>query len=308
MPVQLSSSRRTGYVMAFISAAGTGIATVLGKWNLEHVSALTMNCLIFTVATLLMTVFWLPVKGVRTTFTQTRQGWLWLSLFAVTSALAVWAFWAGVQQMDPSLAAFLNRAEVPLAILIGVVLLRERFTRGETVGTIVALAGIIIMRATLRVEYSLGFYLVLLGAFFFALTEYLSKIALRHVPATSLAYIRNMLMAVIYWVVFWIGDYDLGDLQHAWLGIAALGFMGPVFNRITYLWALERLELSKVAVIGQMQPVFTVIVAFLALGLLPTVRETSGGVCLLLGCILMVLYRRRHAVTEVAEAASGSTT
>ncbi|MBD3333382.1 EamA family transporter [candidate division GN15 bacterium] len=302
MPALLSSSRRTGYVIALISAAGTGVATVLGKWNLEHLSPLAMNCLIFSTATIIMTIFWLPTKGVRRTFTQSRQGWLWLSLFAVTSALAVWAFWAGVQQMDPSLAAFLNRAEVPLAILTGMIFLRERFTRGEIVGTLVALAGIVIMRATLRVEYSLGFYLVLLGAFFFALTEFLSKIALRHVPATSLAYIRNMFMAVMYWLAFWVGDHSLEGLEHIWPGVIALGFMGPVFNRITYLLALERLELSKVAVIGQMQPVFTVIVAFLTLGLLPTVRETAGGVCLVIGCVLMVLYRTRHPATKLANA------
>lgn len=302
MSRQLSQSRRTGYVIAFISAAGTGIATVLGKWNLEHVSSLTMNCLIFTVATVLMSIFWLPTKGLKQTFTQTRQGWFWLSLFAITSALAVWAFWAGVQQMDPSLAAFLNRAEVPLAIIIGMIFLRERFTPGETVATLVALAGIVIMRATLRVEYSLGFYLVLLGAFFFAITEFLSKIALRHVPATTLAYIRNMFMAIMYWLAFWLGDDNLDGVEHIWLGIIVLGFMGPVFNRITYLLALERLELSKVAVIGQMQPVFTVIVAFLALGMLPTARETIGGVCLLIGCVLMVVYRRRHPAAKLAAA------
>jgi drug/metabolite transporter (DMT)-like permease len=62
---------------------------------------------------------------------------------------------------------------------------------------------------------------------------------------------------------------------------------------MTYLFALKHLDLSKVAVIGQTQPVFVLLLAFLALDQLPTVRETVGGLLLLFGCFVMVVARYR---------------
>jgi len=62
--------------------------------------------------------------------------------------------------------------------------------------------------------------------------------------------------------------------------------------RMVYLLALKRIELSKVAVISQSQPVFVIIIALLALGQLPSVKEIYGGVLLTAGCLIMILSRQ----------------
>ncbi len=282
------SSKNIGYTFAVTSSIGSGLATVVGKWNLQAISPLLMNSLIFSVATVLLTVTVLPIKGIRQVFTLTRRGWFWLGLFSASSQLAVWAFWAGVQRMDPTLAAFLNRTEVLIAIFLGIIFLKERFTRAEMVGAVLSIAGIVIMRLTLRGEYSSGFWLVLLGSLLFGITEFISKIAVRHVEPFVLTYIRNMFLAAAYWIVFWAGGFGYEGLSEVWLGVLALGFLGPILSRLMYLLALKRLELSKVAVISQSQPVFVIIIAFLALGQLPTFREIVGGIFLTLGCLIMI--------------------
>jgi len=293
MQWQVSGSRKAGYILAFVSAAGTGVSTVIGKWNLEAMSSLTMNALIFTVAMIAMTVFWLPIHGVRRTFVHSGQAWFWIAAVGTSSAVAVWFYWAGVQAMDPSLAGFLNRSEVPLTILMGVLFLGERFNRWEVLGAAFAIGGILIMRATLRMEYSAGFWLVLAGAGLFAVSEFVSKIALRYVEAAVLTYTRNGIMCLLYWAAFLANGNTLEGFDRVWLGVVVLGLLGPGFNRLTYLMALKRIELSKVSVIGQSQPVYTVVVAAMALGMVPTPREVIGGICLIMGCVMMVLFRRR---------------
>jgi len=283
---------RAGYAFAVTSSMGSALAVVIGKWNLEAVSPLLLNCLIFSIATILLSGVLLPFRGIRKTFTLTRRGWLWLSLFAASSWVALWAFWAGVQQMDPSLAAFLNRSEVPVAILLGMIFLKERFNRTEILGMLLSIAGIVIMRLTLRIEYSTGFYLVLLGSLFFGITEFVSKIALRHVEPVVLAYIRGMFMAGVFWIVFLGSGQGFDGLGEVWPGVIALGFTGPVLARLLYLSALKRMALSKVAVISQSQPVYVILIAFLALGQLPTFREITGGICLTAGCLLMIMSRQ----------------
>jgi len=271
---------------------------VIGKWNLESISPLLMSGLIFTIATIVLTVGWLPFRGKKSIFPLSRQGWLWLGLFTTSSFLAIWIFWEGVQRIDPSLAAFVNRAEVPIAIFLGVVFLRERFSRLEILGMIISIAGIVVMRLTLRFEYSAGFWLVLLGALFFGITEFVSKIAVRHVEPVVLAYLRNGMMALVYWMIFLAGGEDLGGLSRVWQGVVALGIVGPILSRMLYLLALKRVELSRVAVISQSQPVFVILIALLFLGQLPTFREVLGGILITTGSLIMILYRRPTAVGQ----------
>ncbi len=266
---------------------------MLGKWNLEAIPVLLMNSLIFTIATVAMSVGWLPFAGIRKTFALTRKGWFWVLMFTVTSVLAVAGHWAGVKRMDPSLAAFVARTEVPIVIIMGIVILKERFTRYETVGLGLSLVGIVLMKLTLRFEYSTGFWLVLAGALFFGLTEFVSKMAVRHVPPIRLAFLRNMLIAVIYWVAFAASGETTEGLDLVWPGVIALGLVGPVISRMSYLSALKRMDLSKVAVISQSQPVYVILIALLVLGQIPSVRETTGGIFLVIGCSLMVFGRSR---------------
>ncbi|MGD2040039.1 MAG: DMT family transporter [Anaerolineae bacterium] len=294
-PPPAGSSQKVGYTFALTSSLGAGMATVVGKWNLEAIPPLLMNSLIFTVATVIVSGTVLPFMRTHRLFSLTRQGWLWLGLFTASSWCAIWAYWAGVQRMDPSLAAFLNRSEVPIAIALGIIFLKERLTPMEIVGMVLSLTGIVIMRLTLRFEYTTGFWLVLLGSVFFGLTEFLSKIAVRHVGPVILTYIRNLFLAVFFWLAFAISGQSCDGLELVWPGVIALGFLGPIMSRMSYLMALKRISLSRVAVISQSQPVFVILIALLVLGQLPTFREVTGGIFLTVGCILMIMARPNKA-------------
>jgi len=285
---------RVGYWTAVASTAGSATGTVIGKWNLDSISPLLMNALIFTVPTVFLTAWLLPAGRWRRALAISRRGWLWLGLFTLSSWVALLAFWAGVQKMDPTLAAFLNRSEMLVAILLSMVFLKERFNRIELAGALLSIVGIIIMRMTLRVEYSTGFWLVLTGSLFFGITEFVSKIAVRYVDPTVLTYIRGAFLALGYWLVFGVRGDDFKGLNNVWIGVIALGLVGPLFARILYLRALARLDLSKVAVISQGQPVVVIIIALLALGQLPTMREVYGGIFLIAGCLVMILGRKKR--------------
>ncbi|MBD3258338.1 EamA family transporter [candidate division GN15 bacterium] len=282
-----------GYLFAFTSSFSAGAATVLGKWNLDHISSLLMNGGIFGVAAIVLTIGIFSSRKSRPSFAMTGIGWIWLAAFTAVSIAAVFAYWTGVQKMDPSLAAFINRFEVPIAIMLGIIFLKERFTITETLGAVLSFAGIVIMRLTLRVEYTEGFWWVLAGAVFFGLTEFTSKKAVRHVDPVVLTYIRNCAMAGIFWVTIAAVGEDFGGLNVVWLGVIGLGLLGPIGSRLSYLLALRRLELSKVAVISQSQPVFVILIALLLLGQLPTFREITGGLCLTAGSLLMIVGRYR---------------
>lgn len=283
----------TGYMFSVGSAIASAMATVVGKWNLESISAFLMNTLIFSVASLVLIPFALRAGGIRLIGTIPRAGWKWLLLFASTSVISVLAFWSGVQRMDPSLAAFLNRAEVPVAIALGILFLKERLTVWETIGALLSIAGIVLMRMNLRVEYTTGFWLVLSGALLFGFAEFCSKQALKTIPPLLLTAIRNLVMCALYWVIFAAVSREFAGLGEVWPGVIALGILGPLLTRLLYLAGLKRMPLSRAAVISQSQPVFVLLLALLVFGQLPTFREMVGGILITAGCTLMVVSQQR---------------
>lgn len=290
---EIERSQGSGYVLVFTSSIASGISIVIGKWILATISPILMSAIIFTVASALMGGFLLPLRGSRNVFTLTRQGWFWLVVFSVGSWLAIWAYWAGVQRMDPSLAAFLNRSEVLVAIMLGFVILRERFTRLELIGVLLSVAGTVIMRITLRVEYTSGFWLVLIGSLLFGVMEFVSKIAVRHVEPLILTFIRNSVVALLFWVTVSVVGVGFDGLGEVWLGVITLSIMAPIMARTLYLLALKRLELSKVAVISQSQPIFVLLISLFVLGQLPMFKEAFGGIFIVAGCLMLVLSRNR---------------
>ncbi len=288
-----------GYVFSFTSAFFAACATVVGKWNLIYISAILMNSMIFSIATIIMSVAYLPFQRTKGLFKLSGRGFFWLAMFSVSSLLAIWLFWIGVKRIDPSLAAFLNRTEVLIAVLMGMIFLRERFNKLETAGAILSILGIVIMRITLRVEYTSGFWFVLAGSFFFGLTEFFSKMCVRYMRPIIVVYLRNLFMASVYWIIFFSFSRDFSGIEIVWPGVIALGIFGPILSRMIYMMALKRLELSKVAVISQTQPIYVVILALLFLEQIPTLREILGGVFLTVGCLIMVLARTRRRAPEI---------
>lgn len=292
-PSNPGNSPGIGYIFSFTSAFFAGCTTVVGKWNLESISALLLIALIFSIASIILIAAYIPFNGnYKKLFRIKPIGWLWLMSFTLSSVIALWLFWAGIKRIDPSLGAFLNRSEVMVAIILGIIFLKERFNRIETLGAILSIGGIVIMRLSLRVEYTEGFWLVLAGSFFFGATEFFSKLTVKYAPPIIAVFFRNLFMSVVYWIILLGGDLNMSGLGKVWIGVVALAVLGPVLSRMVYMMALKRLELSKVAVISQTQPIYVIVLALAFLGQFPTFREIVGGIFLLGGCLIMVLGRR----------------
>jgi uncharacterized membrane protein len=282
-----------GYILAVAAALGTAIATIVGKWNLTWVSPTVMNAGIFTVAAIVFSAQ-AALFGQHVPRNISRKGWLLLAGFCFCSILAIWLFWAGLQRMDPTLAAFLNRSEVILTILLAIVFLHERFTGGEALGAVLCIGGIVVMRLTLRVEFSVGFWLVLIGAVFAGINEFIAKIAVRHVPVRTIMWFRSVILAVVFWLILAARNESVSGLKTVWPGIVLLGLVGPVLARLAYMNALKLIPLTRAAVVAQTYPVFVLLLSLAVWGQVPTLREMTGGMAIVTGCVVMILTREQR--------------
>jgi drug/metabolite transporter (DMT)-like permease len=284
-----------GYFYASLSAMMAAVLIVTGKWTLYTISPLALNALVFPMGVVLLAPTVLYGKRWKLILAMDWRAWKWTLAFSVLACVAIWTYWIGVKMMDPTLASFLNRFETLVTISLGIVFLTERFTRGEGIGAFLVLGGIVLMRFTFRAEYSLGFWVVLFSAICFGTAEFFAKIAVRYADPLTISFIRNVVTSVLFWIAVPITGTSFVGAPSVWWGVVIIAFTGPILTRPLYLFALKNLEVSKVAVIQQSQPLFVAILALVALSQTPAPREIIGGLFVIGGCLLIILSRRKVA-------------
>jgi drug/metabolite transporter (DMT)-like permease len=269
------------------------VLIVSGKWTLHTISPLALNALVFTIGAIVLGLAMLPQKRWRRISAIDARGWRWTIAFSVLAFVAIWTYWIGLKMMDPTLASFLNRFETLVTISLGIVILGERFTKGEGLGTFLMLGGIVLMKFTFRAEYSAGFWVVLFAALCFGTAEFIAKIAVRYVDPLTLSFLRNVITSVLFWIAVAFMGTSFEGAGSVWWGILIVAFAGPILTRPIYLYALKYIEVSKVALINQSQPVFVAILALIALSQTPAPREILGGLFVIGGCLLIIISRKR---------------
>jgi drug/metabolite transporter (DMT)-like permease len=282
-----------GYLYASLSAMMASVAIVSGKWTLYAISPLALSALVFPIGVVVLGLSVIPRKRWRRIFVLDRRAWGWTFAFSILAFVAIWTYWIGIKMMDPTLASFLNRFETLVTISLGILILGERFTKGEGAGTILVLSGIVLMRFTFRAEYSVGFWVVLFSAVCFGTAEFVAKIAVRYVDPLTLSFLRNVISSVLFWIVVLFLGTSFDGAEKVWWGILIIAFAGPILTRPIYLYALKHIEVSKVALINQSQPVFVAILAFVALSQTPAPQEIIGGIFVIGGCLLIIVSRKK---------------
>lgn len=282
-----------GYLYASLSAVMASILIVSGKFTLNTISPLALSAIVFTVGAIVLGLAMLPRRRWKRIRAMDARSWRWTIAFSVLAFVAIWTYWIGLSMMDPTLASFLNRSETLVTISLGIVLLGERFSKGEAVGALLALGGVVLMKLTFRAEYSAGFWVVLFSAVCFGTAEFIAKIAVRYVDPLTLSFLRNVISSALFWIAVAFVGTSFEGAGSVWWAVLIIAFAGPILTRPIYLYALKHIEVSKVALVNQSQPVFVAILALVALSQTPAPREIIGGVFVIGGCLLIIVSRRK---------------
>jgi drug/metabolite transporter (DMT)-like permease len=286
-----ATNPNAGYFFALLSAMMGAVLIVTGKFVLYSISPLALNAIIFPVGAVVLGLAMLPGKKWKRIARMDSKGWGWTLAFSLLACVAIWTHWIGIKMMDPTLASFLNRFETLVTISLGMMILGERFTWGEALGAFLVLGGIILMKVTFRAEYSLAFWIVLFSAVCFGTAEFFAKMAVRYVDPLTISFLRTVITAIFFWIAVPIVGTSFEGAKSVWWALIILVFAGPVLVRPIYLYALKHLEVSKVALINQSQPVFVAILALVALSQTPAPREVFGGLIVIGGCLLIIISR-----------------
>lgn len=197
--------------------------------------------------------------------------------------------------VSPGLTSFLDLLANVAATVLGIVVLRERYSRGQLVAFLLVLAGLLLLTLRADVVVARATIVMLLGAGFFAVNTVVIRRVTRRVSPIHLAFYRAVVISL---AMATLSGRAFGDLRwpthDEWPLVVAIGVIGPFLNYLTYFTALKHLEIGYVVAL-RMNYALLVVAVGAALGYtLPTGRQLAGGALLLAGAVWLVLARARN--------------
>jgi drug/metabolite transporter (DMT)-like permease len=270
-----------------------GLIFILGKVALSKLSPEFFVAWNFTLAALPLGIWTAAAGKWRDVFRCSRRDWLNIIGFSVFSMVALQCLWSAIKHLDPTVGAFISRLQVLVAVLLGVIFLKERFGRWEIVGGTVLILGLIVIRVSFDVTLGYWFWVMIIGAILFGASEVIAKRAVDGLHPLPLNFIRASITALSFLAVVLAQGQPLFEFRGMFWYVVGVGVGGSIFARLTFLYALKYIEVSKSMLVRQMQPIFVFILSFTTLSLLPTARELIGGTLIIAGCVVMIGGRRK---------------
>lgn len=221
-----------------------------------------------------------------------------LALLMSTFTLAGnWASAESVHRVSGALLAVLQRCELIVVALLGAAWLGERVHRSFWVGALVAITGLVVLQDRDHSDVSFDPIGVLYGlgsAFFFGTMIVLQRRYLRGVRLMPLNALR-LWFGVVLWFVVYRRVPTHAELSTPLLTYgAAAGFFGPFLSRLGVLVSGRHVPANVTVFVGLWTPIFTLLLAWLWLGDLPSHHELLGGAVMLTGIAIPAVAMLRR--------------
>jgi drug/metabolite transporter (DMT)-like permease len=285
--------KRRGVLFAVSGSLMFGLSPVFVRLTLDGVNVETMNVLFTAVASLCFLVLFAVFKGAH--FGSLRGSWRKVALMSLLSAAGSMLFTYGISLYGPVNAAFLVQFTAVFTIVFGVAFFKERFTRLEAAGILLAVVGVFVLAyGDLSLEI-MGAAVLLSAALLFASANSLSKLYVKKVNPVALAGGSSFLMFLyIFTYTVLAGKLDTAFPSETFVYAVLGSVTGVVLSFILFYKALTFFEVSKAATIRTMEPFLTAIFSFAILALTPTANQLLGGALIVIGIVTLSLTKARQ--------------
>jgi drug/metabolite transporter (DMT)-like permease len=215
-------------------------------------------------------------------------------LFEIISTLF---FFTAIQKVEnPAMVSFVGNVGPVLITLGGVFFLRERFSRIEVIGIIIAIAGAFLVTsggnpaALLTfdgIEYLAGSVIAN------SLSILLAKAYIKSLSPAILAFIRSFFLWIACLVLLLINHESPSYTNSLFLIIAVGAVLGPFLGSFAAYSALRFIGAGRSVIIQTCKSILILILAWPLLGLWPHGMQLAGGLMTVTGVILMIVLRER---------------
>jgi drug/metabolite transporter (DMT)-like permease len=299
--------RSTGTLLCVGSAAAFGAMAVLGK--LAYENAATVGTLLAVRFTLAAVMFWALVlarggAAAELRAVARRDGAIALGLGAVGYAAQAGCFFAALERIDASLLSLLLYTFPAMVAVAAIVLGRERADAIRFGALALASVGLVLVLANARAGAldAVGSALALGAAVIYTTYILVSQgVAGRIGPPLLSALVCSGAAVTLS-----AGSALLGDLRPGEVSVAGWGWLGGIALVSTvaavslFFSGLKRVGPTTASILSTVEPVVTVVLAFLVFGELLGALQLLGGALVIAAVLVLAGVRPRPAFGQAA--------
>ena len=208
---------------------------------------------------------------------------------SIIMTIAALCWFASIYLAGPSMAAFVGQLGIVFGVLLGAVVLRERMTVLDGAGSVLAVAGALVITYRSGETVVIGAALAVVGSLGWALQSLLVKRHVAVIDKLDLLLVRSVTMCVgVLGLSSVTGGLVWPDI---WLIPASvvLSWFGFVMINLLIYHALNYTDVGKVSVLSVIEPPTVMLGAFLVLGNVPVTMQLVGGVLILVGVFIILM-------------------
>ena len=224
------------------------------------------------------------------------RGYLFIAALASTIHPAL--LYTALEQTTVINIVLLSRFNGIVYVAVAYIALRTMVERSEFIGYAVMAGGVLILLFVNNQGFSIqwGDAYVLLATVFFALTEVVSKKVLPHCSIAAYIFVRNTISAALFFgVAIWLfgaehfAEAFAGDL---WILMLVYAGVAIVAAQLFWLRAVKVLPVQAIVNTQLLNPLFSLLFAFLLLGEFPTLTQALVIVIVIAGMLVRVVGHR----------------
>jgi drug/metabolite transporter (DMT)-like permease len=281
-----------GYIFAFISVLAMSNVYIFSKASLNLINISQFGIYWFGFG-ILFNVFFnrkkLKISSVKPII---KTHYSLIIIIGILEILGTSSFFLAIKTItNPAIISFFANATPVFVTILGISLLKERFSFIEISGIILAVSGSFIIAYNPGFEIRADFYkalmLIIFSGVSFSFSTILAKKNIKNIPPHVLSFNRVIFLFSASLILLLITGSSVIIPAKALIFLSAGAFLGPFLAVFAAYISLNYIEASKSSVIGSSKALFVLLTSWVYFNIIPADFQLVGGLISVFGIFML---------------------
>ena len=297
----MNRQQTNGYLYALGASLALAASFVFSKSVLNQLSMLHFGLLWFSMGVVWNGIWFLGRRDYKNVRGNAGRKTGVALVIAILEGAATGLFYLAIKAMEnPAVVSFIGNIGPVFVTLMGILLLKERFRTPQVIGIVITILGVFVIN--FREGGFAGFVdpgsvYVIAAAFLFSLATIVGRRMHHLLVPGYMSLIRSFLLALAMALLFFKSG-ELAPLSvRIWKDLALGSILETLIVIVFAYQALKLIEATKTSLIISTKGVWTLLLAWIFLGVFPTGMQLVGGLLTLVG-VWLITWTRGPALQE----------
>ncbi len=296
------SNKTKGYLLTLIGVLAMANVFIFSKAALQELKLPQFGFYWFFTGLILIISLAIKQKSFRKIKEFSKRDFLFLLLFGLIEIISTSLFFKSIGTMpNPSIVAFMSNLGPVFVLILGFIVLKERFNKTEIIGILLTLTAAFLLSYNpkwikLNEMFIDGSQYVLFFTFLFAVNAILLKINIVKLSPILLALNRVIFLFLFSWIALEWKDLSYEISSTAIRNVMIGAFLGPFLAAIVGLYAIKYIEVSRKSILSSTKGLFVLAGSYIYFHKIPTNIQFIGGILSILGVVLIIFGKKRHSL------------